>query len=309
MPTGSGKTAVLMMAPYILESNKTLIVTSSVMVRGQITEDFEDLRTLRKAGVFNDSISKPAVFELKHTYNEQVSEEIIKSDVVIATPQCALSLSECEDIRNKFDLVLVDESHHGNKGSLVYWLEFKNDDEIQTARFGGIGGGSALKFGIYKRKEDGKWITGNPKDMREIGLTEAIKIARRKRDLLAKGAEFIAAMADIFFTGVNALTLDGKLFNIDGNGSRVAPMLYGPDKVIVVAGRNKMTENLSEAIARTRNIAAPLDAKRLGKNTPCAKLGHCIDCHHPERICNDFVCIEGQFDENRIHEVPENKLF
>ena len=108
-------------------------------------------------------------------------------------------------------------------------------------------------------------------------------------------------MADIFFTGVNALTLDGKLFNIDGNGSRVAPMLYGPDKVIVVAGRNKMTENLSEAIARTRNIAAPLDAKILGKNTPCAKLGHCIDCHHPERICNDFVCIEGQFDENRIH--------
>ena len=108
-------------------------------------------------------------------------------------------------------------------------------------------------------------------------------------------------MADIFFTGVNALTLDGKLFNIDGNGSRVAPMLYGPDKVIVVAGRNKMTENLSEAIVRTRNIAAPLDAKRLGKDTPCTKLGHCVDCHHPERICNDFVCIEGQFDENRIH--------
>lgn len=108
-------------------------------------------------------------------------------------------------------------------------------------------------------------------------------------------------MADIFFTGVNALTLDGKLFNIDGNGSRVAPMLYGPDKVIVVAGRNKMTENLSGAIARTRNIAAPLDAKRLDKNTPCAKLGYCIDCHHKERICNDFVCIEGQFDKNRIH--------
>jgi hypothetical protein len=108
-------------------------------------------------------------------------------------------------------------------------------------------------------------------------------------------------MADIFFTGVNALTLDGKLFNIDGNGSRVAPMLYGPDKVIVVAGRNKMTENVSVAIARTRNIAAPLDVKRLGRMAPCSKLGHCIDCHHPERICNDFVCIEGQFDENRIH--------
>jgi GTPase subunit of restriction endonuclease len=92
------------------------------------------------------------------------------------------------------EVLLETMFNHGNKGSLVYWLEFKNDDEIQTARFGGIGGGSALKFGIYKRKEDGKWITGNPKDMREIGLTEAIKIARRKRDLLAKGAEFIAAM-------------------------------------------------------------------------------------------------------------------
>ena len=108
-------------------------------------------------------------------------------------------------------------------------------------------------------------------------------------------------MADVFFTGVNALTLDGKIFNIDGNGSRVAPMLYGPDKVIVVAGRNKMTENLSEAIARTRNVAAPLNIKRLGRQTPCSKLDHCVDCHHPERICNDFVCIERQFDENRIH--------
>lgn len=81
--------------------------------------------------------------------------------------------------------------NHGNKGSLVYWLEFKNDEELQTGRFGGIAGGSALKFGIYKRKEDGKWITGNPRDMQEIELPEAIEIARKKRDLLAKGAKFI----------------------------------------------------------------------------------------------------------------------
>ncbi len=64
------------------------------------------------------------------------------------------------------ELLLETMFNHGNKGSLVYWLEFKNDDELQTNRFGGIGGGSALKFGIYKRKEDGKWITGTPKDMR-----------------------------------------------------------------------------------------------------------------------------------------------
>jgi hypothetical protein len=108
-------------------------------------------------------------------------------------------------------------------------------------------------------------------------------------------------MADIFFTGVNALTIDGKIFNIDGNGSRVAPMLYGPDKVIMIAGRNKMTKDLSEAVFRTRNIAAPLDADRLGKNTPCHTLRRCVDCEHNERFCNDFVVIEGQFDENRMH--------
>ena len=69
-----------------------------------------------------------------------------------------------------------------------------------------------------------------------------------------------------------------------------------PAPSYVVTGRNKMTKNLSEAIARTRNIAVPLDVKRLGRMVPCSKLGHCIDCHYPERICNDFVCIEGQFD-------------
>ena len=88
--------------------------------------------------------------------------------------------------------------NHGNRGSLVYWLEFKNDDELQTSRYGGIGGGSALKFGIYKRKEDGKWITGSSKDMRELDLNEAISIAREKRDLLVKGAELIAAIPNNF---------------------------------------------------------------------------------------------------------------
>ncbi|NNJ31318.1 lactate utilization protein [Lacrimispora defluvii] len=106
--------------------------------------------------------------------------------------------------------------------------------------------------------------------------------------------------ADTFVTGVNAITKKGELFNIDGNGSRVAPMLYGPGQVIVVAGVNKITDNLDEAIKRTRQIAAPLDAKRLGKSTPCAVLGRCIDCNHKERICNDFVLITGQFIKDRI---------
>ncbi|WMJ82692.1 lactate utilization protein [Oscillospiraceae bacterium LTW-04] len=105
---------------------------------------------------------------------------------------------------------------------------------------------------------------------------------------------------DTFFTGVNAVTTDGRLFNIDGNGSRVAPMLYGPRQVIVVTGTNKLADTLEAAIDRARQVAAPLDAKRLEKETPCAKLGRCVDCNHPQRICNDFVLIAGQFVKDRI---------
>ncbi len=106
--------------------------------------------------------------------------------------------------------------------------------------------------------------------------------------------------ADTFITGTNAITMDGKLFNIDGNGSRVAPMIYGPKQVIVVVGTNKLVDTVEDAIYRTRKIAAPLDAKRLDKNTPCVKLGKCIDCKHEQRICNDFVLISGQFSKDRI---------
>lgn len=106
--------------------------------------------------------------------------------------------------------------------------------------------------------------------------------------------------SNTFITGTNAVTMDGKLFNIDGNGSRVAPMIYGPEQVIIVVGRNKIVESVDVAIERTRQVAAPLDAKRLKKETPCTKLGKCIDCNHKQRICNDFVLITGQFIKDRI---------
>ncbi len=113
--------------------------------------------------------------------------------------------------------------------------------------------------------------------------------------------------ADTFLTGTNAVTVDGKLFNIDGNGSRVAPMLYGPKQVIVVVGINKLTDSTQDAIDRTRQVAAPMDAKRLCKDTPCTKLGRCIDCRHPQRICNDFVLIAGQFVKDRIKVIIVNQ--
>lgn len=123
-----------------------------------------------------------------------------------------------------------------------------------------------------------------------------------KREIYLKNFD-----VDVFLTGTNAITCDGKLFNIDGNGSRVAPMLYGPRQVIVVVGINKLVDTVEDAIVRTRQIAAPMDAKRLIKDTPCTKLGKCIDCHHKQRICNDFVLIAGQFIKNRIKVIIVNE--
>ncbi|CUU46723.1 lactate utilization protein [Clostridium beijerinckii] len=106
--------------------------------------------------------------------------------------------------------------------------------------------------------------------------------------------------ADTFMCSTNALTESGELYNIDGNGSRVAPMIYGPKQVILVTGTNKIVKDIEEAEKRVRNYAAPIDAKRLGKDTPCTKLGYCVDCKSPNRICNDFTIIRGQFVKGRI---------
>lgn len=106
--------------------------------------------------------------------------------------------------------------------------------------------------------------------------------------------------ADTFLCSSNAITEEGELYNIDGNGSRVAPMLYGPKQVILLVGINKLVKDIEAAEKRVRGYAAPIDAKRLGKDTPCAKLGYCVDCKSPNRICNDFVIIRGQFVKHRI---------
>lgn len=105
---------------------------------------------------------------------------------------------------------------------------------------------------------------------------------------------------DFFFSGVNAVSLTGEIVQIDGNGSRVAPIIWGPNKVILVAGTNKIVSTLDKARKRARMIAASLDVKRLNKKTPCAYTGTCQDCKSPDRICNFFVTIGGQFDPSRM---------
>lgn len=108
-------------------------------------------------------------------------------------------------------------------------------------------------------------------------------------------------LADLFITGVNALTEDGALLWLDMVGNRVAPIAYGPRRVILVAGRNKIAADRQAAEERIRNIAAPLNvARHPGFRTPCAKTGVCMDCNSSDRICNIWLRLERCYPEKRI---------
>ena len=107
--------------------------------------------------------------------------------------------------------------------------------------------------------------------------------------------------ADVMIASTNAITLDGKLVNLDGMGNRVAAMAFGPKKVILVVGMNKVAPDLESAVARVKHYAAPVNAIRLGIKTPCVETGLCSDCKTPQRICNMWSTIEGHMIKDRIH--------
>ena len=102
----------------------------------------------------------------------------------------------------------------------------------------------------------------------------------------------MALRTDIFLTGCNAVTKDGKIVSIDYTGNRVVGMIFGVPKAILVVGRNKIVDNIDEAIYRIKNVIAPTHAKQRGRRTPCAKTNKCTDCNSQDRICNVTVTLE-----------------
>jgi len=142
---------------------------------------------------------------------------------------------------------------------------------------------------------------GGSVTVRDIGLVEAIekqnnpifmdwgKPLELKEKLKVRKE---ALTSDVYLTSSNAITLQGQLVNIDGTGNRVSAMIFGPKKVIVVAGVNKLVGTLDEALARIKNIACPLNGKRLNLKTPCALTGKCADCNSPDRMCKVTVILE-----------------
>jgi hypothetical protein len=107
--------------------------------------------------------------------------------------------------------------------------------------------------------------------------------------------------ADVMIASTNAITIDGRLVNLDGMGNRVAAMAFGPKKVILVVGMNKVAPDLESAVARVKHYAAPVNSIRFGLKTPCVETGLCSDCRSPQRICNMWSTIEGHMIKDRIH--------
>ncbi|MFH2067449.1 MAG: lactate utilization protein [Pseudomonadota bacterium] len=145
-------------------------------------------------------------------------------------------------------------------------------------RFGFGGSDTTRSLGLPDMlRADGRIVI----DHLEPGLSFEEQVSRRKQQ----------AGCDCFICSANAISMTGEIVNVDGIGNRTNAMSFGPEKVIIVAGMNKVTADLHQAIKRVHDVAAPMRAKSLNMDTPCAKTGICMDCNADSRICNITVIL------------------
>ena len=164
----------------------------------------------------------------------------------------------------------------------------------------------ALQMALELIPEGSSVTMGGGMSVHEIGLVKALKEGNYNfidRDEMEdkRAAMLFAYDADVFLMSANAMTEDGILVNIDGNANRVSALAQGPRKVIVIAGMNKICDDVDGAMKRARNVAAPINAQRFGLNTPCAKTGSCMNCKSPDTICCQFLITRYSKHPGRIH--------
>lgn len=166
-----------------------------------------------------------------------------------------------------------------------------------------------LVLSMIKDEDLVSW--GGSVTLDQIGIKEELKnvintSATKPEDAIALRKK--ALLSDVFLTSTNAITLEGEMVNIDGMGNRVAAMCFGPDKVIVVAGANKIAEDEKTAISRIKSDSCPPNCLRLLKKTPCAATGKCGNCLKPgETICSYTVTTRFSTFPDRIHVVLVNE--
>lgn len=156
---------------------------------------------------------------------------------------------------------------------------------------------AALKKALELIPEGSSVGWGGAMSCEQIGLMQALHAGnyRAMDRSLAKTPEERDQMmrdmllADVFLTGANGLSLDGQMVNIDGNGNRVAAIVYGPKSIIVVAGMNKVEDTVEAAVNRARTVAAPANNQRFDNDNPCSVTGACGNCKNEKCICNQIL--------------------
>jgi len=161
---------------------------------------------------------------------------------------------------------------------------------------------------IFKRIPANATVShGGSYTLRELGIAELLTKGQyrylRRDPAMGEAAEHDIRIksfsSDVYLTSANAITKAGEIIAVDGFGNRVAALLFGPKRVLVVAGKNKMVDTLEDGIKRIREYVAPVHAKRRGWDLPCTKTGTCIDCSDPRRICNKWAILQRESDRNR----------
>lgn len=169
----------------------------------------------------------------------------------------------------------------------------------------------ALKIALSLIPEGSSIGMGGAMSVHEIGLSEALKNGNYNfidRDAIEdkRAAMLQTYDADVFLSGVNALSDDGVLINIDGNANRVSAIAQGPKKVVFIVGMNKVCPDVDSAMKRARSVAAPINAQRFGLSTPCSKTGTCFNCKSPDTICCQFLITRYSRHAGRIHVILVN---
>ena len=191
---------------------------------------------------------------------------------------------------NNFEVFIADNAAHAK--TIV-------EDEIipQTGAKSVSWGGSMtfMNSGLYEALKDRKDL--EVLDTYDKSLSDEQKMGKRRA----------ALFVDLFVMGTNAITQAGELVNLDMIGNRVGGLIFGPKNVVILVGRNKIVPDLEAAMGRIKNYVAPINAKRLGKKTPCAKTSYCEECQSDERICNAWTIIQKSFPKRRVKVILINE--
>ncbi len=193
-------------------------------------------------------------------------------------------------VKNNFEVFLADDAKEAKKVALGAIIP-----EIKPESISWGGSMTFTASGLYDALKNYNGV--KVIDTFDKSISHEEMLERRRQALLA----------DLFITGTNAVTENGQLVNLDMIGNRIAALTFGPKFVIVLLGRNKIVKDVKAAMDRIKNYAAPVNAMRLDKKTPCAETSYCDECKSPGRICNTWTITEKSFPKGRVKVILINE--